>query len=192
MASSSVIMATSGRRRVVDYLSGVEELRRIELEWGVVREPPAPYCDHQSIVTRSVVLLAEHVNRERLGRVIVSPVDVVLDEQKALVVQPDIVFVSRDRLEIIQQQIWGAPDLVLEVLSAGTKHRDRTNKYRWYRRYGVREYWIVDLWARRVEVISFAAAGRARKRAAHGATLVTSHVLPEFRAPAGEFFDDLF
>ena len=59
-----------------------------------------------------------------LGRVLVSPVDVVLDEKKALIVQPDIVFISRERIGIVRDRIWGAPDLVIEVLSPGTRRRD--------------------------------------------------------------------
>lgn len=56
----------------------------------------------------------------------VAPLDVVLDETAALVVQPDVVFISRDRLGIIRNQVWGAPDLVVEVASLGTAERDRS------------------------------------------------------------------
>ena len=114
------------RRRKVDYkpytresvgqfLTGPESLNRKELIWGIVREPPAPFCDHQSLVTRVLVLLAMHVSAARLGKVLVSPVDVVLDEQKALVLQPDVVFISNERRHIIKDRIWGAPDLTVEV-----------------------------------------------------------------------------
>ena len=67
---------------VVEYLSGPEELTRKELVWGIVREPAAPTCSHQAVVVRTVLALAPFVARHALGRVLVSPVDVVLDEQK--------------------------------------------------------------------------------------------------------------
>jgi Uma2 family endonuclease len=135
------------------------------------------------------VLLATHVSTHALGRVLVAPVDVVLDEKSALVVQPDIVFVARDRLGIIRNQIWGAPDLVVEVLSTGTCHRDRTNKRRWYHQYGVREYWIVDPWCRSVTVLAFGGPRRNRRRVAGGNSRVRSRVLPEFDSTAAAFFE---
>jgi len=91
----------SGRQTVNSYFSGPEQLRRTELVWGIVREPPAPKYGHQSVVTRTVVLLDHYVREHGSGRVCVSPVDVVLDPGKALVVQPDVVCVSNERLEIV-------------------------------------------------------------------------------------------
>ena len=156
---------------VVEYLSGPEELTRKELVWGIVREPAAPTCSHQAVVGRTLVVLATYAARHALGRVLVSPVDVVLDEQKALVLQPDIVFVAGAREGIVRDRIWGAPDLVVEVLSPGTRRRDTSTKRRWYQRYGVREYFIIDpvedrrgLHARR-NFRSRAAKDRARARA---------------------------
>ena len=71
---------------------------------------------HQSIVTRLTTLLGNHAEERRLGRVIVSPMDVVLDEPGALVVQSDVIFISRERFDIIRERIWGPPDLAVEVL----------------------------------------------------------------------------
>ena len=68
-----------------DYLSMMETMRRRELVYGVVREPPAPLYRHQSIVTTLTVRLDQYVRRKRLGRVCVSPIDVVLDQEQALV-----------------------------------------------------------------------------------------------------------
>jgi Uma2 family endonuclease len=175
---------------VRDYLRGPEEMARQELVWGVVmREPPAPFCNHQGVVTRAVVLLASHASRHGLGQVLVSPVDVVLDEDQALVLQPDVVFVSIKRLAIIRDRIWGAPDLVVEVLSPGTRRRDSISKRRWYRQYGVREYWIVDPASRCVTVITFDAERRARPRSFSGRRRVVSGVLAGFDTPAASFFD---
>lgn len=86
----------SGQMTVREYFRQPETMRPMELVYGVVREPPAPNYGHQTIVTRLTVLLDEHVRAHGLGQVCVSPVDVVLDEERALVVQPDVVFIAKD------------------------------------------------------------------------------------------------
>ena len=179
----------SDRLTVDGYLAGPEQLRRTELVWGIVREPPAPKYGHQSVVTRTVVLLDQHVREHASGRVCVAPVDVVLDARKGLVVQPDVVFVSNARLEVIRDQVWGAPDLVVEVLSDATRRRDRTLKWRWYRRYGVREYWVIDPVEKSVEVAVFEPDRRARRRVFQDSRAVQSTVLAAFDAVASEFFE---
>jgi Uma2 family endonuclease len=67
------------------------------------------------------------------------------------VVQPDVVYLSAARRELVQQWIEGAPDLVVEVLSRGTARKDRGEKLRLYAATGVREYWIVDAEERQIE-----------------------------------------
>jgi Uma2 family endonuclease len=60
-------------------------------------------------------------------------------------VQPDIIFISTDRLEIItKKRIEGVPDLVIEILSPRSVGYDRRTKYDLYAEAGVRAYWIVD------------------------------------------------
>lgn len=179
------------RRSIIDYLSGEETLRRQELVWGIVREPPAPYCSHQSLVTHATVLLAMHVASHNLGRVLVSPVDVVLDGPNALVLQPDVVYVSTERLNIVRDRIWGAPDLVVEVLSPGTRRRDLVDKRRWYRQYGVREYWIVDPITREIVVLAFDEQRVSTRRRFAGNERIVSAILPSFDASVAAFFEDV-
>lgn len=179
----------SERRTVVSYLRTTEEMRHRELIWGVVREPAAPRWGHQEIVTRATVLLYQHVHARRLGRVCTSPIDVVLDARKALVVQPDVVFVSNERSAIVRGQVWGAPDLVIEVESLGTRRRDRVWKRRWYREAGVREYWLVDPFTRTVTVLTFSEGGVTARRRVRGQDRIRSVVLPAFGASAADVFD---
>jgi len=169
------------------YLRGLETLRRRELVWGVVREPPAPFYGHQALVTRLAALLEPHVRAKQLGRVCVAPIDVVLDARRHLVVQPDLVFVSAARLSIIQNQIWGAPDLVVEVLSPGTARHDGTTKLAWYGQYGVGECWLVDPRDRRLEVVTL--AGPRPGRRSFRAGRVRSRVLPGLRLRVAELFE---
>lgn len=181
-------MEKFSRRQVLDaYLTGPEQIRPQELVWGMVHEPPSPFFGHQAIVTRALVLLDSHVRAHEAGVVCVSPMDVVLDEELALVVQPDVLFVSRERMQIIRKQVWGAPDLVVEVESTGTRRRDRTTKLQWYRRYGVRECWLVDPRPRTIAVVNLTGA-RVSRRVFRGDRPVGSAVLPQFQDTAAAFF----
>lgn len=173
---------------VDEYLSGPEDLRRRELVWGVVREPPAPFVPHQQITLRMAVLLDTHVRGHDLGIVLVSPLDVVLDARQALVVQPDVLFVSHARSRIVRECIWGAADLVVEVASRRTTRYDGRTKVGWYRTYGVRECWLVEPESRVVIVVDLLGADDAAARRFEGDEPVRSSVLPAFDQPAAAFF----
>jgi Uma2 family endonuclease len=173
---------------VAEYLSGEETQQRQELVWGVVREAPgASAYGHQGPVTDLVVLLHRHVREQKLGRVLVSPTDVVLDEKKALILQPDIIFVSTDRLHIIRDRVWGAPDLAIEVLSPGTRRYDRTEKLGWFREYGVRECWLVEPRTREiaVHVLELPAAD---VQVFTASDTLRSHVLPDLQLRVADAF----
>lgn len=174
------------RVTVAEYLDGPETLQPREVAFGILREPPAPFYSHQVIVTRLTARLYEHVHARQLGIVCVSPIDVVLDRERALVVQPDIIFIAQDRRHIIDRCIWGAPDLVVEVLSPATAGRDRTTKAGWYETYGVKECWLLDPGSDAVEVMQF-----GPNRGCHrftGDERMASSVLPEWNATAQSIF----
>src|SRR4029453_9078561 len=142
-----------------EYLYQTEETtRRRELVASVVREPPAPYFSHQQLVLKVARLLRDYVEARDLGVVAVAAVDVVLDRENNLVLQPDVLFVAATRLSIIRDQVWGPPDLVVEVHSQSTRIYDRGEKLRLYRKYGVRECWLVDLDGSGVMVMDFTGA----------------------------------
>lgn len=169
------------------YLAGAETNRPRELAYGFVREPPAPTFHHQVISGRLHHRLAAHVDEEELGVVVASPVDVILDRDRHLVVQPDLVFVRTDRLAICTDRIWGAPDLVVEVLSTGHRRHDRTTKVEWYRRYGVRECWLVDTLAATIEVVDLTEPSCPRCLF-EGQSAVESRVLPRLRVSPADVF----
>jgi Uma2 family endonuclease len=176
----------SNRMTVDAYLAGEETTRPRELAYGVVREPPAPSFDHQLVVGRLYARLERHVREMSAGRVIPSPVDVILDNRRALIVQPDIVFVATERLGMCTDRIWGAPDLVIEVLSTATRRHDQTAKLTWYRDHGVHECWIVDPVARAIRVIDLWSSGEGR--VFEDTQIVRSHVLPRLRLRAAAAF----
>jgi Uma2 family endonuclease len=129
-----------GPYREADYLE-LPEQPRCELLYGRLLVTPAPTVRHQLVVVALVRLLHELSSRHG-GYAVVSPVDVVLADHS--IVQPDVIYVRRERAGILAQRVEGAPDLVVEILSPGTARRDLGEKLRLYAESGVSEYWIVD------------------------------------------------
>ena len=173
---------------VREYLEQPESLYPTELVHGiVVREPAMPAYGHQLVATRLTARLLAHVEERALG-ICLQPIDVVLDEPAALVVQPDIIVVTNERRGIVRDRIWGAPDLVVEILSPKTARWDRTTKLGWYRQYGVRECWLVSygLQSRAVEVVDLQSVTVPQLFTA-GAR-IRSHVLPDLQLAADDIF----
>lgn len=163
-----------------DYFATPESLAPTELAFGVLRVADSPSARHQSVVLDLLIALDHHVREKRLGRMWVSPLDVVLDAQKALVVQPDMMFVSNERSSIVSDRVHGAPDLMVEVLSPSLRVGKVAEHLEWFARYGVRECWHVHRDERRISVIGFE-GGKVRSRRIAGADQpIPSDVLPDF------------
>ncbi|MHB8368055.1 MAG: Uma2 family endonuclease [Leptospirales bacterium] len=80
-----------------------------------------------------------------LGEVFAAPCDVVFSADPLQVVEPDLLFVSKEHLSLIgEKNIQGVPDLLVEILSPSPESSDRRVKHSLYERFGVSEYWIVD------------------------------------------------
>ncbi|MBI4026741.1 MAG: Uma2 family endonuclease [Verrucomicrobia bacterium] len=122
-----------------------------ELWDGELTMSPSPSFYHQEIVARFYEGLARWVRQHHLGKVVVSPIDMVLSPSWC--VQPDVAFISNARLSIVQRVIRGAADLVAEVISEGERQRDRMDKRALYEQHGVQEYWIIDPEPRTVDVL---------------------------------------
>lgn len=103
---------------------------------------PAPTSKHQQILRNIFRQIDAFVLANHLGEVFFAPVDVYLNEEN--VYQPDLVFISNERMHILQDSIHGAPDLVVEVLSPGSKRLDKADKKNVYESSGVKEYWIIE------------------------------------------------
>ena len=134
-----------------DYLKTADD-ERYELLGGALVMSPSSRERHQYILGQLFLRLGAFIYGRNLGKVYCSPFDVVLSDTD--VVQPDLLFVSKGRESIITpENIQGAPDLVVEILSPATAARDRTLKLDLYARHGVQEYWIVDPDARAITVL---------------------------------------
>ncbi len=140
-----------------DYLLLPEQDRR-ELIGGEFHVVPAPSIRHQDVLANLGFGLREYVRSNGLGKVMLAPVDVVLSEED--VVQPDILFISSARLGILtEDNVRGAPDLVIEILSQSTADRDKQLKLGLYAKFGVKEYWIVDHEEESVRVLELGSHG---------------------------------
>lgn len=169
------------RRLTTDqYLMTAETALPQELVWGVLRDAAAPTARHQWTLVRLLLALVRHVDERGLGVVLPSPIDVVLDGERGLVVQPDLVVISTGRHDIVTDRIWGAPDLVVEILSPHPRIGRLEERLEWFARYGVRECWLVHQFEREVEVIEFAGRTIAARRTCAATSAITSVVLPDF------------
>ena len=116
---------------------------RHEIIDGVHYVTPAPVPRHQMLLVRLLTAIANYLEAHPIGEVFPAPLDVVFTQWD--VVEPDVVFVADDQRSILTEpNIQGAPALVVEILSPGTKQRDLGVKKDLFDRGGVREYWVVD------------------------------------------------
>ena len=118
--------------------------KRYELLDGELILTPAPNLKHQRLQFRLGSRLGRFIEEHALGEFFFAPCDVVLSNTD--VVQPDLLFVSRERRHLLSggDNVRGAPDLVVEILSPTTADRDRGYKRTLYAKHGVKEYWLVD------------------------------------------------
>ncbi len=146
-----------------------EDGNRYEAIGGELCVSPPPRPPHQWVSANLFQALTDLLVRPGFGRLFYAPIGVEFPDTEEGV-QPDLLFVSAERLSIVTEDwIRGAPDLVIEILSPSTARRDRTVKRHLYQRQGVPEYWIVDLDAKQIEVWRFAAGATEPER--HADTL---------------------
>jgi Uma2 family endonuclease len=125
---------------------------RYEVLNGELYMTPLPTVEHQRASFQLALRMANFAVEHRLGEVLVAPCGVRLSNQP-VPVQPDILFVRSERLDIVgQEYVEGAPDLVVEVLSPANWLYDRREKFLAYEEASVAEYWIVDPRAGSIEV----------------------------------------
>jgi Uma2 family endonuclease len=137
-----------------EYMATPETVLPQELVFGVLRVADAPFVSHQRIVFALATALQAHIDENTEGEVLIAPIDVILDEERALVLQPDLLFVSRERAGIVRERVYGAPDLVVEILSPHPRIGKLEERVNWFAHYGVREIWLCHQGARRLDVLS--------------------------------------
>jgi Uma2 family endonuclease len=157
-----------------------------ELVGGYHRVSPAPFRPHQHVVGQVFIALSAWALSHRAGQVYVSPFDVVLDEGHVL--QPDVLFVSNARKEILRNRCEGAPDLVVEVISKDPAY-DRVRKLPIYARFGVARVWLVDAGERTFECLTLDGASYRIERSFAEPDLATPPGFEGLEIPLGPLFE---
>lgn len=174
-----------------DYELFPDDGQRHELIDGEHVVTPAPTTRHQSIVMRLGTALYGFATPRRLAMVLPAPADVILSPHD--VVQPDLLLVAVDRLDIVRNRVEGPPDLAIEILSPSSRRTDEVLKRRAYERWGLAELWIVDPDVERVRVDRLEAErrfGRARELSAEHGEVLETPLLPGFSMTLAELFTD--
>lgn len=174
------------RKTYADY-AALDEGAPYQLIDGELVMSPSPSRLHQAVLLKLALRLTHFVDQHDLGEVYIAPFDVKLSDTETY--QPDLLFLSKERLSILtEQQVEGAPDLVVEVLSPATGYYDLTKKKRVYETSGVREYWIIDPMEQQIEVFvnqtgDYRTHSRARRQGR-----AKSQLLEGFEIEAEELF----
>jgi Uma2 family endonuclease len=174
-----------------DYLLLPDDGQHYEVLYGALSVTPAPRYEHQEALSELHGELRNHVRLNKLGRVLVAPFDINLPRGIASPVEPDIIFLRTGNTPRRgERSFTGVPDLVAEVHSPGTRHRDRTTKFKAYQEAGVPEYWMVDPDDRTVEVYILR-DGRYLQLCRGGVgDVVRSEVVEGFRLAVAELFPE--
>jgi Uma2 family endonuclease len=163
---------------------------RHEIIDGVHYVTPSPVRRHQKLLRRLVVALGSYLELfPDLGEIYSAPFDTVFTKWD--VVEPDLLLVAGDQLNILTEpNVQGAPALVVEILSPGTKRRDLGVKLQLYDRGGVREYWIVDPEENTVTIHRRASDGSfpTVQSASNNVDTITTPLLPGFSLSAESLF----
>lgn len=136
---------------VNDYLLVPNNGKLLQLIEGNFIIAPAPNLKHQEVSRNIEIEIVRYLEKNPIGKIFYAPVDYYIDAYN--VVQPDLVYISKEKYNILfEKGIRNTPDLIIEIISAGTEKTDRELKKDLYWRAGVKEYWIVDLETESIEV----------------------------------------
>ena len=173
-----------------DFLLFPDDGKRHELIDGEHYVTPSPNTKHQRVSGNLHFLIRSWLEEHPLGQVFYAPFDVVFT--KFDVVEPDLLYISNARMpEIVTAlHVTGAPEIVVEIGSPGTRKRDETIKRRLYERSGVSEYWAIDpeldlVRVYRLEERTFNRPTELSREA--GDVLTTTH-LPGLEIPLARLF----
>lgn len=177
-----------------DFVRFPDDGLRHELINGVHYVTPSPVTRHQQLSGRLHLAIGSYLEAHpEAGHLFYAPFDVIFSRWD--VVEPDLIFVAADQLEILTDaNVHGAPALVIEILSPGTRKRDLGIKRELFDRGGVREYWVVDPKLEDVAVYRRHADGRlvpAGALTAADGSMLTTPLLPGFELRLAKLFAPL-
>ncbi len=171
-----------------DLLTTPDDGNRYEIFQGELVRTPSPNDARQTAHSNLFGMLWSYVKQHSLGKLYSVPFDVYFDE--GAVVEPDILFVSKNRLQIIdEKKVNGPPDLVIEIISDSTESRNRSFKFTLYAREGVKEYWIVDPSKKTVEIYLLNPEGFSLAGKFGGREQIRSRILEGLDFPVNSVFE---
>jgi len=183
-----VSQSTQTRWTYEEYVNLPDDLNRYEIIGGELYVAPSPGRGHQTVSMLLSAWLLPPILRRHAGVILSAPFDVVLADDD--VVQPDLLFVSRERLSIVEERcVRGAPDLVIEVLSPSTSAIDRGRKRETYAQYGVRYYWLFDPGRRTVEAYELVAGEYRLIVQAQGDAVFAAPPFPDIEIPLAQIWE---
>jgi Uma2 family endonuclease len=173
-----------------DFLLFPDDGQRHELIDGEHYVTPSPNTKHQRVSGNLHLLIGSWLEIHQVGRVFYAPYDVVFSNFD--VVEPDLLYLSNERMAevVTPQHVRGAPEIVIEIGSPGTRKRDETIKKRLYERSGVSEYWVIDpeLDVVRVYRRGEEEFGRAIELSSEADDSLTTPLLPGLEMPLRRIF----
>jgi Uma2 family endonuclease len=168
------------RRWTYEEYYRLDDDQRYEIIDGQLLMAPAPDTWHQNWVRSLFLVLHSHTSGRQIGEVLISPLDVIFDNENTC--QPDLLFISQARRGMIEKRgVFGAPDLLVEIISPSSVRRDRYDKRSLYARFGVKEYWMADPANRSLEVHTLNAGAYQLHCCVEEKGIVTSPLLPELQ-----------
>ena len=168
-----------------------EDGKRYEIIDGELFVTRAPHWQHQNTCINFCIALKAWSKSTDLGYVVMSAGIIFGNNDD---VTPDVVWVSKNRYNSLIDQaghLLGAPELVIEVLSAGKENerRDREVKLKLYSSRGVLEYWIADWRTQQIEVYRRENGVLKLQMTLYATDSLTSPLLPDFVCPLAQIFD---
>lgn len=157
-----------------------------ELHNGKIIYMPSPIDLHQEISGALFARLYFHVFNNKLGKVLPAPMDTIFTPNDT--VQPDILFVSKERLDIIDRQVKGAPDFIVEILSEGNTAKEMSYKKHLFESCGVKEYWLINVKKKTITQYENIEGEFFPKTVAHTEGVLKSLVIEGFELKVSDIF----
>jgi Uma2 family endonuclease len=183
-------MYQSTHRKSADLELLPDNGNRYEIIDGELLVTRALHWKHQKVITRLIQSLGNWSSHSNLGKVVTTPGLIFTDDDNVI---PDLVWISTDRLARVLDEsghLVAAPELIVEVLSAGTdnERRDREVKRKLYAMRGVQEYWVIDWHKQQIEIFRRDSNGLSLVATLLSSDVLSSPLLPDFTQSVAEVF----
>ncbi|MCI4625509.1 MAG: Uma2 family endonuclease [Candidatus Magnetoovum sp. WYHC-5] len=160
-----------------------------EIIHGVEVMSPSPFRKHQRIISNLSDIISPYIRKAKLGYVYISPLDVIFEENLNRL-QPDLLFIRKGNMRIAQDWIRGVPDMVCEVVSQGSYHKDTQVKLAIYEHYKVPEYWIVIPKLKTVDILTIEGEKYTLFSYAEGTGTVYSKIIDGLNIDIKDIFEE--